>query len=196
MTRFFVTITSVLILATVSSADYQYPYQQYQQQYYDDQVIIIGIPIAPDYYYSVGEGDTEERDKRIAEAVAKRLEEKFSPGQNKVEGASPTPKAGREKFRLLDNGGAVEQLNGKILALFNTSCIKCHKPGATKPGNIQLFTADRKLFVDSDPKKEAKRRERVYESVESGDMPKNGQSLPTSLKALLREWSGQERVKK
>ncbi len=150
---------------------------------------ILVVPVAPDYYYSVG--DDEEREERIAERIARKIGEKApqaAPAAHQAPQAAH--RAGREMFSLGGGGGAKAGLDDRVLAVFNESCIKCHKPGAAKPG-VQLFTFDRKLFVDPDPRKEARRRDKVYEAVESGEMPKGAGPLAASAKALLLEWSQQ-----
>jgi len=104
-------------------------------------------------------------------------------------GSDQSQELTRDLFKLV---GASESdsadVNRRVLGLFENSCVRCHKPGASNPGGIQLFTSDRKLFVDSDAKKELRRRERVYEAVDGGDMPKNAQPLTASEKALLLKW--------
>ncbi len=167
------------------------PAYSYGTNYDYEKVLIFAIPVAPDYYYSVGDGLTpEEREDRIAAAVIKRFEQRFSiTDERATRRATPAApeRVTREMFRLV--GNAPEGPDRRVLALFNTNCVRCHKPGASKPGNVQLLTADRKLFANPDPAKERRRRERVYESVESGEMPRGGPVCPADEKALLKEWS-------
>jgi hypothetical protein len=70
--------------------------------------------------------------------------------------------------------------------------VQCHKPGADKPGNVRLLAADRRLYVDPDPAREAGRRARVLDSVDAGvggTMPKNLPALPPAQVATIREWA-------
>ncbi len=171
-----------------TSGTYQYKYQ------YDDKVVVIAIPVAPDYYYSVGDGLTpEEREERIAAAVIRKFGEKFSIDKEKATRKSTTPtrpvELTREDFRLLPEQNAESaRIESSARDIFNTNCVRCHKPGASKPGNVRLLTPERKLFADADAKRELRRRERVYESVESGEMPKNGPVLSADQKEALKEW--------
>jgi hypothetical protein len=139
---------------------------------------VIAVPVAPDYYYSVGGHDSVEQ---IAKEVVKQLKKEGLPGP------FAASRDDRERFRLMGNA-RVEDLDGPVLEIFNTSCIKCHKPGAARPG-VHLFNDDRSLFIDPDAKKEKVRRRRVYEAVESGEMPKGSGPLPIESKELLRKWS-------
>lgn len=135
---------------------------------------IIAVPIV-DYHYAIGD---EYRIKRIISEVVQ--------GQAPV---SPAPAQGG----ALDKGifGTVGQsinLDSQVLAIFNESCIQCHKPGASKPG-VQLFTEERGLFIGGDPSKERARRVRIVESVDEGDMPKGGARLSEEKRRLLRKWA-------
>jgi hypothetical protein len=183
------------------------------------QPIVIGVPLAPDYYYSVGDGlYAEERERRIAEAVIRRFGQEYqvvSPGAKSGMGSKAKAKAkakvnsapapsplNRDSFRLVGvmpvakqslppparDSEDVAAINQKVQQLFEASCLKCHKPGASKPGNIQIFTSERELFFDSDPKKESLRRLRVYESVESGDMPRGAPPWTPQERAILKQW--------
>jgi mono/diheme cytochrome c family protein len=160
---------------------------------------VIGVPIAPPYYFSVGAGDPEEQAERVARKTVEILKKSgaLQPPAQPDQPATPDDKQEElttDDFKLVGRGRA--NLDRQVLAIFNASCIQCHKPGATKPGNVQLFTADRKLFVDPDPKKEYARCKRIAEAVDhrsGGEMPKDQPPLPPAQQALLKKWS--ERVK-
>lgn len=177
-------LASLLILLLVGAVyATSYPtYGGYEQNY--DKTLIFGIPY--NYAYSVGE-DPEAQANRIAKKVMDELKRQFEFGkaaeEKKVEELDPGA------FRLVGNEADVD-LDRQVLAIFNSACIKCHKPGATKPG-VQLLTLDRKMFVNSDPKREEARRERVYESLVDSDepMPKGGRPLSSEQKALVRQWA-------
>jgi hypothetical protein len=183
-------ITLLLLLPAPLCAQYTGGSHYHAPNYVKDEVIrvkekirVIAVPVAPDYYYSVG-ADQEELEAKIDRAVERRLKAQRN--------ADPAPPADEEDlvkddFKVL--GGRRGTLDDKVLAVFNTSCVQCHKPGATKPGNIQLFTSDRKLFADPDPKREAARRARVYQVVEDGDMPKNKPRLPQAPRDAIKEWA-------
>jgi mono/diheme cytochrome c family protein len=174
ITLLLTSLVVVLVGAVMGAGSYP-SYNGYYKNNYEP--VIVAIPVAPDYYYSVGDGDAEER---IADKVVKKLGDKVAQAQ-------PQPgDADRDEFRL---SGARLRSDDKVLALFDTNCIRCHKPGVGSARMPQLMTADRKLFVDPDQKKERARRERVYDSVESGEMPKNQPALPASVKQLLRDWA-------
>lgn len=151
---------------------------------------VIGVPVGAPYVYSVGGGDPEEVARKLADEVMRRFKKEFEV--NPPAGEAPPAKGpvSREDFDVVRKGNRPSGLDGRVLALFNAQCVQCHKPGQTKPG-VQLFTQARGLFVDPDPKKEAKRRQRIYDSVDpdaGGEMPKNRPSLTPAERALLKEW--------
>lgn len=156
--------------------------------------VILAVPVAADYYYTVGGSE-----QRIADEVVRRLETRLrGQGQPIPAAAAPTPgRLDRSAFRLAGAGEAALRPDAggeqPVLAVMERSCVQCHKPGASKPGNIQLFTAERTLFVDPDPARELRRRQRVYDSVSSGDMPKGGRPLSPSDRAILDSWVQQAR---
>jgi hypothetical protein len=179
--RKLLTIIVVVVSGPLALAQ-NYGYQQYN---YRTKTVVVGVPLAPDYYYSVGDGDPEEHAKRIADEVLKRLKKEFVTA-GEVE-TKPAP-LDRSAFQVL---GKPNDLDNKVLAIFNDSCVKCHKPGANKPGNIQLFTNDRRLWVDPDPKRELVRRETVYSSIDhsvGGSMPKGQPPLPMAKLDIIKEW--------
>ncbi len=144
------------------------------------QQTIITLPVAPPYYYSVGHQDQVEK---IADEVIKRFKKEFPQPESE-------PEADRELFKLFGKQRPTKpvadaNIDRQVLNIFDNTCVKCHKPGASKPGNIQLLTEDRQLFVNPEPKKEAARRRRVYESVESGEMPKGLGPLTQEQKAFI-----------
>jgi mono/diheme cytochrome c family protein len=155
---------------------------------------VIGVPVAPPYYFSVGAGDPDEQAERVARKTVEILK-KSGALQPPAQADQPTPEDKQEElttddFRLVGRGKA--NLDRQVFAVFNSSCIQCHKPGATKPGNVQLFTADRTLFKDADPKREYARRSRILAAVDhstGGEMPKNGRPLPPAQVAAIRKWA-------
>jgi hypothetical protein len=159
---------------------------------YDHQVVVektkvIGVPVNAPYIYSVGGGPTEDSEDRIADKVIRRFKKEFDLGQPET---GPQDPVSREDFNLLGKGRGGPVPDAKVLALFNANCVQCHKPGQTRPG-AQLFTQDRRLFVDQDPRKEARRRQRIYDAVDpdaGGEMPKNRPPLTRAERALLKEW--------
>jgi hypothetical protein len=158
--------------------------------YYQHKHVIIAVPVNPDYYYTVGDDDAEDR---LVEKIAQRIARTISrrPQQGNSPSAAPEEDDFEASFRLVGAAKAKkgDSIDSQVLGLFNTTCVKCHKPGASTPGNIILLTSDRRLFVDPDAKKEARRRQKVYDSVESGDMPKNAPTLPPSVKNMLAQWA-------
>jgi mono/diheme cytochrome c family protein len=155
--------------------------------YAGQKTVVVAVPVAPDYYYSVGE-DPEAAADRVARRVMEMFEKKYAVNEPPAP-PTDTPLT-REDFRVV-GGKAGGDLDRQVFALMNTSCVQCHKPGGTKPGNVQLFTADRKLFADPDPGREAARRARIAASVdhaEGGEMPKQQPPLRPDQVALLREW--------
>ncbi len=162
-----------------SAPIYRAPEPYYQQK-------VVGIPVVP-YYYSVGE-DPEERNRAIAREVLRQLGEQQSRQEVQQPQQVEVQPRERGEFRLVGVTTSGGGKDAQVLAVFNTDCVRCHKPGANRPG-VQLLTADRKLFVDADPAKESRRRRRVYDSVESGEMPKGGQPLSASRKSLFSEWA-------
>lgn len=167
--------------------------------YVHNQAVILAVPVVADYYYTVGGND-----QRIADEVIRRLESRFqfgSPSQPAPSQPAAPSRLDRSAFRLAGNGGgspspsSSNHSSAQVLAVLERTCVQCHKPGSSKPGNIQLFTAERTLFVDADPARELRRRQRVYDSVQSGDMPKGGRPLPSSEKAILEAWVQQVRNK-
>ena len=152
-------------------------YVQHQQPaYVYDKSYIFAIPVAPDYYYSVGDDDL------LAEKIAKIVLERMP----KPSPEGPAGGIDRDTFRVFGAGGG-QSVDSRVLHLFDTTCVKCHKPGADRPG-VQLLTRDRKLFAEADARKEARRRRLVYDSVESGEMRKNAPPLPTTDKTVLKQW--------
>jgi hypothetical protein len=175
----------VLIPAPLLAQHYQ---PQYQPRYVDRKITVVGVPVAPDYYYSVGE-DPDAAAERVADAVLRRLKKEQPKSTD-----SESPQDGelvRDDFKLIGGLKKGQSLDDKVFAVFNESCIQCHKPGATKPGNVQLFTPDRRLFRDPDPKRERARRERLSAAVDpdqGGEMPKNKPPLRAELRDLIRRW--------
>lgn len=142
------------------------------------QQTIVTLPVAPPYYFSVGSHDQV---KEIVKETIKQYREELLPA---VE-----PQDEREMFKLFGNKKAVTKVDdGAVLAVFDNTCVKCHKPGSAKPG-VQLLTEERQLFVNPDQKKELARRKRVYESIESGEMPKGLGPLTPEQKAVIESWS-------
>lgn len=187
--RFFLGIGLLLTMSCLAQATHCSTVVS--ASYAHAQAVIVAVPVTADYYYSVGGND-----QKIAEEVVRRLEARFSfpaTGQGQV----TQKKIGRESFRVVSRKGSSSDTPSPahVLSLLNQHCVQCHKPGASKPGNIPLFTADRQLFVDADPVRESSRRERVYNSVLSGDMPKGGRPLSSSEKAILLAWVQQVRKK-
>jgi hypothetical protein len=178
----------LFVLLTASPAEaggYQKQIGGYTYDYNHNDTII-AIPVNGDYYYSVGQ-DIEELTRKISDEIIRRFDEKFAV-QNTQPAAEPAKKLSRDMFRLAGGPAPADDLNDRVFALFNSSCIKCHKPGASRPGNIVLFTPDRKLFIDPDPQKESLRRRLVYEAIDSGNMPKGVGPFPAADKALVRQW--------
>jgi hypothetical protein len=175
-------LLTLLAAALVGSAQhrpayhgvYHQPYYQYQQT---DSIYI--LPIAPDYYYSTGDDSKEE----ILEEL-RQLRRLLKPAELATPSV-PQPRLDRSSFRLLGRSGV--DLDARVLRIVNRDCIGCHKPGAVRPW--PLLTADRQLFRDADPQKEVRRRQRVYDSVESGDMPKDRPALSPSDKSALKQWA-------
>lgn len=174
-------ILAVIVCAPASaSAGHVRPYSVQKNVSYGYQNNVYLVPVAPDYYYSVGDADV------IAERVAEKIRKEFraepgpGPGDDEV---------GFEDFLVV--GGAGPGLDAQVRDVFDTACIGCHKPGASKPGNIQLLTAGRKLFSETGPGRERRRRSRVYDAVESGDMPKDAPPLTAAQKEVLRRWKEQ-----
>lgn len=159
---------------------------------YDHQVVVektkvIGVPVNAPYIYSVGGGPAEDSEDRIADKVIRRFKKEFDLGQPEAGPQDPDP-VSREDFNLLGKGRGGP--DAKVLALFNANCVQCHKPGQTRPG-AQLFTPDRRLFVDPDPRREARRRQKIYNAVDpdaGGEMPKNRPPLTPAERALLKDW--------
>lgn len=174
-----------LLVALPAAAGYAPVYHapthqaEYRQQ-------VIAIPVAPDYYYSVGTG---ERDDAIARKVIEAIRKEFVT-EHEAAAAARAPAEGDETdFRVVGKRGPLE---AQVARLLEAHCMACHKPGSAKPG-LPLLTADRKPYKDPDPAREAARRARVYESVESGDMPKNAPGLSPAQKSLLKRWAKSKR---
>src|SRR5262245_9949751 len=120
----------------------------YRAQYDHDTETIILVPINPEIYYSVGGAD---RDKVI---IKKAIDEYRKGGGHVPVPTPPVPAEDeREKFRIIGRAQRSVKpaqptppvdLNASILAVVNTTCVKCHKPGAAKPG-VQLLTEGREL---------------------------------------------------
>ena len=162
--------------------------------------VIVRVPVVNDVIYSVGEryipcqknekiqknekvGLSDEDIKRIADEVARKLKSK----DFNLIGDEGGPK------REVISDKEKSELKTKVFAIFNSSnngCIDCHKPGANKPG-VQLFNADRTLFVNSDPKKEFIRRSKIVDACDAsigGTMPKGGIPLAPEQLAILKLW--------
>lgn len=185
----FSLVSACLIVEPAIAGSQTYGYRQ-QVHNVVNETLILGVPYVPDYFYSVGR-DRDEDAKRIADAVMLQFEKKFLVNQPAPAESRPAEqrKLSREDFSIV-GGRSSASIDQKVLAIFDNNCIKCHKPGANKPG-VQLQTSDRKLFVESDPRKELRRRERIYDSCDhtsGGTMPKNSPSLVKSEMELLKEW--------
>ncbi len=141
-------------------------------------VVVVAVPVSNGIFYNVGAGYGGERReakklsdedvKRIADEVVRAIAAK----ELRTVGGSdaPTKSYDAEAFKIL-----------------NANCIQCHKPGASKPG-LQLFTAERTLFVKADKSAELSRRSRILDAVKDGRMPKGGHPLGEAQKELLENW--------
>jgi uncharacterized membrane protein len=165
-------------------------YQQQSYATYND-VTIIGVPIAP-YYYSVGEDPDEQADRIARKIVEIQKEKSCCPPKEEVKAAAPNK---RDRFKLIGESFSAKNLDNSVASIFNQSCVQCHKPGASKPGNIQILATDRKLYINPDVAKESSRRERIVAAVESGEMPKGSSPLSAAKKKILREWADEMKGK-
>jgi mono/diheme cytochrome c family protein len=138
---------------------------------------IFTIPVSPEYYYAVG--DEDEKADRIAERIIKELKAQFKNDDK-------TEVLDKGLFSVVGKQGTEESQVKKIL---NDHCVQCHKPGSSKPG-VQLFDLSRNLFKDADERKEKRRRELVYESIDSGEMPKGSAPLSPNQKSIIKKWAG------
>jgi mono/diheme cytochrome c family protein len=195
--RATICVMTAMALAVAPSAALANPTYAppYQERVVVEKTKVIGVPVNAPYIFSVG-NDGEESEDRIADKVVRRFKKEFDVNPGAEAAPAPPEAAGpvsREDFRLVGGGNAAAGLDGKVLALFNAQCVQCHKPGQTKPG-AQLFTADRRLFVDPDPKKEAKRRQRINDACNpdaGGEMPKNRPPLTPAERRLINDWCAQ-----
>jgi mono/diheme cytochrome c family protein len=185
------TAVAMAVLPAVAAAG------TYPPAYDHDRVVVertkvIGVPVNAPYIYSVG-NDGEESEDRIADKVIRRFKREFdlNPGAEAAP-AEPAAPVSREDFRLVGGKGAAT-LDARVFALFNAQCVQCHKPGQTRPG-AQLFTPDRRLFVDPDPKREVRRRQRINDACDpdaGGEMPKNRPPLTPAERRLINDWYAQ-----
>ena len=168
--------------------------QQYQQQYEVNPVVVIGVPVSNlgvPYYWSVGETLREEAIAQKAANIVIASAKKQSVQQPKREiGVSLD-------FDLISSSTpsspatSPSNLDAQVAAIFNESCIRCHKPGASRPG-IQLFNADGSLYKAPTWREELKRRQTVYDSISGEDgvsqMPKNAEQLDQEKQEIIYAW--------
>lgn len=185
MTRLapYLTAFGLFWAQVVSAGGYNSSYNQYYRpQTYDyvTPVIVVGIPVQTlnvKYYFSVG-----------AELAEERKQEKAKPTMPEVE----EPRF--ESFNLIRRQRVVRQaeteLDRAVLPLLTTNCATCHKAGKDKP--FPLLTAEGRLFKHDDPNKEKGRRQAVYDSVASDEMPKKGPPLTAAQKNILQRWSKEQ----
>jgi uncharacterized membrane protein len=154
-------------------------YTYTQPTYYQaPQQVVVGIPVNPDYYYSVGQQASEQR---IAAEVVKRLNAQDEAAQQSAPVSDPAtavPKPlERRSFSLV---GA--NLGSQVRNILQANCIKCHKPGANRPG-VALFAVNGQILTDD--------RAMVYEAVASGDMPKGKKALSQSELDVIKRWAAE-----
>lgn len=166
-------------------------------QYYDQNVLIVGVPVSNlglPYYWSVGD---DLREERIAQKTAEIIRKSSSGGERggasgskgvtretkkPAQASAPAKKAGVNLFgapkedqeeNAGEDGGTDEvsipatDTDKAVLAIFKESCANCHKPGKAIKG-IALFTDDGELYHEKSIAKEIKSRFRVYNSVFGG----------------------------
>jgi hypothetical protein len=173
------------------AAAYQAPVAHQHQAVVVTPVPIIAVPVAP-YYYSVGD---EIRDRALADSIVQQL--RATNANPLASAGGPLASTASLDFRLMGASSAGGQsrsggeLDGAVLGIFRNSCARCHKSGANSPGGIQLLSGAGGMIALSDPSQERDRRRRIYESVASGSMPKNGQPIEEQQKQLLQAWAEQ-----
>ena len=182
-----------------------YYQQQYYQQNYEYQVnpvVVIGVPVSNlgvPFYWSVGQ---ELREERVAERAAALIQKSKPEAPRQTPAPAPVkePSAGVSlDFDLIAGTasssapvlGAETALDTQVKALLTQNCIRCHKPGNSKPG-VQLFNTDGSLFKEHDWKAEVRRRESVYDSLRGTEgvspMPKNAEQLADEKIELVYQW--------
>lgn len=134
---------------------------------------VFGIPVQPNYYYSVGNADQVQH---IADEVVRRL----------LEADPAPPTLTRDHFHL--GGPPLFSEGESVRQVFVQSCMSCHDPGASKPG-VPLLTEDEQLFRYGEKDREQARRERIYQSVASHKMPKKARPLPLEQIQLIERWA-------
>jgi hypothetical protein len=102
-----------------------YPPTYHPPVYAGQKTVVVAVPVAPDYYYSVGE-DPEATADRVARRVMEMFEKKYAVNEPPAP-PTDTPLT-REDFRVV-GGKAGGDLDRQVFALMNTSCVQCHKPG-------------------------------------------------------------------
>lgn len=182
-----------------------YGYQATNYQHYDQNVLIVGVPVSNlgvPYYWSVGD---DLREDRIAKKTAEILRRESKPVTGREPRKPPSPDGGAQakpadsplpsRFDIIGGGGDKPVVAGKrdaeVLAIFETSCSSCHKPGKALKG-ITLLREDGQIFHEKNFAAEAKYRFRVYDSVFGGEgvnlMPKNASPLGNDKVETIRNW--------
>lgn len=147
------------------------------------QVLIVGIPVESlglPYYWSVGHEVNEER---IIKGVYDKIKAEGKIPQSKIKSDNEITK---DIFRLLPQKISLTNLDKEVQGIFKKyNCNTCHKAGQSVPG-IRLYDGNGGFPVYSQEE-----RERILKAVDSGYMPKNGDSLTDAEKDTIENWLNQ-----